>query len=53
MIYWMQPDRLEGDQMLGNGEGHGQGVRSKVSGADNGGLEPEGPKQLPEVEVTN
>jgi len=38
--------------MLGNGEGHGQAIRSKVSGG-NGGLEPEGPKQLHEVEVTN
>jgi hypothetical protein len=52
MIYWMQPGRIEGDQMLGNGEGHGQAIRSKVSGG-NGGLEPEGPKQLHEVEVTN
>jgi CheY-like chemotaxis protein len=48
----MQPGWIEGDQMLGNGEGHGLGIRSKVSGG-NGGLGPEGHKRLHEVEVTN
>ncbi len=49
MIYCMQAGWIEGDQMLGNGEGHGQGIGPKSVGGGNCGLKPEGPKQLHEV----